>query len=59
MRLAIQQRKDRKERLLLIGEIFDALESDYLAAFPDKEPIFKEGLVGELKKWFDLREELI
>ena len=58
MRLAIRQRRDRKERLLLIGEFFDALEKDYLAAFPDEEPVFKNGLKCELRKWFDLRDEL-
>ena len=57
--MALQQYKDRKERLFKLGDFFDAVEQDYLKAFPDQKPIFKDGLRREIEKLYELREAIL
>jgi hypothetical protein len=37
-------------RLLLIARFIDALEQDYLAAFPEEMPLFQKGMEQEVQR---------
>jgi len=44
----------KRERLLLLGRLFDALEYDFMAAYPESKPIFEEGAEKAIEKLFHL-----
>lgn len=38
----------------MVGRFFDALERDFLEAFPENEQMFREGLEKEIELLFSL-----
>jgi hypothetical protein len=51
-----QKTRDPKERLFAIARFIDALEQDFLSAYPDLPPLFKDGMERELKRQLTLME---
>jgi hypothetical protein len=49
-----QKTRDPKERLFAIARFIDALEQDFLSAYPDQPPLFKDSMEQELKRLFTL-----
>ena len=39
----------------MLGRLFDALEQDFLQAYPESKPIFERGAEKEMEKLFHLR----
>lgn len=56
LRLMAQKTSDPKERLFAIARFLDALEQDFLSAYPDLPPLFKDGMERELKHQIALME---
>ena len=56
LRLMAQKTSDPKERLFAIARFLDALEQDFLSAYPDLPPLFKDGMERELKHQTALME---
>jgi hypothetical protein len=52
----LKQFRSPKERLQFYTRLFDALEHDFLDAFPEEEPIFKKGMEEELERLIKLFE---
>lgn len=44
-----QKTRAPKERLFAIARFIDALEQDFLSAYPDLPPLFKDSMEQELK----------
>lgn len=51
-----QKTRDPKERLFAIARFLDALEQDFLSAYPDQPPLFKDSMERELKRQIELME---
>jgi len=51
-----QKTRDPKERLFAIARFIDALEQDFLSAYPDLPPLFKDSMEQELKHQLTLME---
>ena len=54
LRLMAQKTSDPKERLFAIARFIDALEQDFLSAYPDQTPLFEDGMERELKRLLTL-----
>lgn len=48
--------KNPRERIRLVCRYLDALERDFLDAYPDEIPVFKDGLEKEFDKQTKITE---
>lgn len=46
------------KKIRLISQFFDALDSEFLNAYPDEMPVFKEGLEKEIERLIKLKENI-
>jgi len=50
--------KDPRDRIRFYARLFDALERDYLSAYPTEGPIFEDGMEKELERLIKLKEDI-
>lgn len=59
LRMGMKRYKEPRDRIRFYARIFDALERDYLSAYPDEKYIFENGMEKELERLIKLKNELI
>ena len=50
--------KDPRDRIRFYARLFDAMERDYLSAYPAEKPVFEEGMEKELERLIKLKKDL-
>ena len=50
LRIGLRKCSNPREKIRLISQFIDCLERDYLSAYPDERPIFKDGMEKEMER---------
>jgi hypothetical protein len=58
LRIGLKKHRDPREQIGLISQFFDALEREFLNAYPDEMPVFKDGVEKEIERLIRLKVDL-